>query len=228
MTSRSIHQPPPEDADSMAILRRAMVETQLRQHGLRDARVLTAMGRVPREEFVPVSLRRFAYDDSALPISYGQTISQPYTVAFMCEAAQLNGGENVLEIGTGSGYGAAVLSELAQHVDTMERVDPLAEEAQLRLERLGYRNVSVYAENGIHGLPARAPYDAIIVTAGAHGLPQAYVDQLAEAGRVVIPIGDDPFSQIMWRYVKRGGELTREDLGTFAFVPLIGERGWFE
>lgn len=216
------------DAGVFASLRRRMLEQQLCERGICDERVIAAIARVPREEFVPVGLRESAYDDSALPIGYGQTISQPYTVAFMCEAAQLDGEENVLEIGTGSGYGAAVLSELARHVDTMERVAPLAEEARHRLQQLGYQNVSVYAENGIHGLPARAPYDAIIVTAGAHQLPQAYVDQLAEGGRLIIPIGGDRFSQIMCRYVKRGGVLTREDLGDFAFVPLIGESGWFE
>lgn len=208
--------------------RREMVEQQLRRRGLRDERVLQAMLTVPREEFVPAPLRESAYDDCALPIGQGQTISQPFTVAFMIEALQLRGDERVLEIGTGSGYAAAVLSLASGEVYTVERIPELAAAAAERLARLGYHNVHVKIGDGTLGLPEAAPFDGIIVTAGAPELPAPYREQLAPGGRIVIPIGDSPRSQLMYRYTKQNGTLTSECLGGFAFVPLVGRHGWEE
>lgn len=208
--------------------RRRMVESQLRSRGIRDDRVLRAMGEVPRHEFVPERLRDAAYDDSALGIGHGQTISQPYTVAIMTQAASIEEGEKVLEIGTGSGYGAAVLSRIARQVFTLERVPELARDAEERLKRLGYDNVEVRVANGTLGLAEEGPLDAIIVTAGAEALPLSYVEQLAEGGRLVIPIGSLPRSQEMFRFTKLAGELKIEELGGFAFVPLIGKFSWSE
>lgn len=203
-----------------------MVERQLAARGISDARVLQAMREVPREEFVPKSLRNFAYDDGALPIGDGQTISQPFTVAFMCEALRVQPGDAVLEVGTGSGYGAAVLSRIARTVHTVERIPELAHEARKRLQRLGYDNVTVHVANGSLGLTESSPFEGIVVTAGAQRLPQAYLDQLAEGGRIVIPLGRTPQSQSMFRFTRQDGELTVDDLGGFAFVPLIGAEGW--
>lgn len=219
---------PESPEDPFAAARRRMVERQIRDRGILDPLVLRAMSQVPREEFVPPAMRDCAYADSALPIGSGQTISQPYTVAIMAAAAQLKGEGSVLEIGTGSGYGAAVLSHLATMVYSVERIPELGEQARERLERLGYQNVDVRIANGTLGLPDAAPFDAIVVTAGAEALPVSYVDQLAEGGRLVIPIGRVPRSQEMYRFTKRGGELGIEDLGGFAFVPLIGKLGWKE
>jgi protein-L-isoaspartate(D-aspartate) O-methyltransferase len=186
------------------------------------------MGQVPREEFVPAELVGVAYEDRALPIGQEQTISQPYTVAFMCDALALSGGEKVLEIGTGSGYGAAVLSLLGRDVHTVERIVPLCHAARDCLSRLGYTNVHVHLGDGTLGWPESAPYDAIVVTAGAPKLPAAYSEQLAEGGRIVIPMGAAPWSQHMWRFKKSAGRLRGEDLGAFAFVPLVGQCGWDE
>jgi protein-L-isoaspartate(D-aspartate) O-methyltransferase len=216
------------DSGRMSFARQRMVDSQLGRRGITDPRVLAAMGDVPREEFVPADVREMAYEDRALPIGHGQTISQPYTVAFMCEALALEGGEKVLEIGTGSGYAAAVLSRLAREVHTLERIPELWEEAQARLERLGYSNVQTYLANGTLGLPAQAPFDAIVVTAGAEQLPAPLREQLAEGGRIVIPLGDTPHSQSMMRFTLRSGQWQAEDLGSFAFVPLIGQLGWSE
>ncbi|MBI1903513.1 MAG: protein-L-isoaspartate(D-aspartate) O-methyltransferase [Planctomycetia bacterium] len=207
-------------------LREVMVRQQFAGRGIVDARVLAAMREVPRHEFVPQHLAIYAYDDKPLPIGFGQTISQPYTVAFMCQAMSLHGGEKVLEIGTGSGYAAAVLSHLAERVYTIERIAELAAEAAERLRRLGYANVEVRTADGTLGLADAAPFDAIVVTAGAQTLPPAYQEQLAEGGRIVIPIGPTRHSQTMWRYTRVGDDLLGEDLGPFAFVPLIGEQGW--
>lgn len=206
-------------------LRKQMVQDQVRGRGIADERVLQAMLTVPREEFVAAIQRDYAYDDRPLPIGCGQTISQPYTVAFQCAALQLQEGERVLEIGTGSGYAAAVLSLLAGEVFTLERIPELAARAETTLDRLGYSNVHVFTANGTLGLPAHAPYDAIVVTAGGNELPQPLVEQLAPGGRMVIPLGD-VYSQEMHRFTKLDHQLTRENLGDFAFVPLIGEYGW--
>ena len=207
---------------SFAEQRRRMVDEQLRRRGIRDERVLAAMRLAPREAFVPAGLLATAYDDHAMPIGSGQTISQPFTVAYMCEAAQLTGGEKVLEIGTGSGYGAAVLAHLAREVYTVERLPELADEARRRLTELGYDHVHVATGDGSMGWPEHAPFDAIVVTAAATKLPPALVEQLAPGGRIVIPIGPAGGGQIMYRFTNRDGELKAEDLGDFAFVPLIG------
>lgn len=203
-----------------------MVETQLQPRGIHDPRVLEALRRVPREEFVPPDLRGLAYEDGALAIGLGQTISQPFTVAFMCQAAALRGSDRVLEVGTGSGYGAAVLSHLAHEVYSVETIPSLAETARERLQRLGYRRTHVVTGDGSCGLPEFAPYDAIIVTAGGETLPPPFVEQLREGGRIVIPLGPRPGGQTMFRYTLNQGRLEKTDLGSFAFVPLVGAYGW--
>lgn len=217
--------PQQQTADSLW-RRRRMVDEQIRDRGITDARVLSAMRTVPRDEFVPDDLCDAAYDDCPLPIGHEQTISQPSTVAFMCQALQLRGDEKVLEIGAGSGYSAAVLSLLADVVFTIERIPELATQARQRLRRLGYRNVHVITGDRTLGLPEQAPFDAIVVTAGAESLPDNYVQQLRNGGRIVIPIGQLPCGQIMHRFTRQENELTDEDLGSFAFVPLIGAQGW--
>lgn len=206
--------------------RRNMVDWQLAGRDIRDKRVIEAMLAVPREEFVSPSDRSAAYDDFPLSIGHGQTISQPYTVAYMAQAAKLGGQERVLEIGTGSGYGAAVLSKLARSVVTIERIGELGKAAAERLAKLGYDNVEVRVGDGTLGCPERAPYDAIVVTAGGENLPPALAEQLAEEGRCIIPVGPTRQEQQLMRYTRRGRELFAESLGSFAFVPLIGEAGW--
>jgi len=203
------------------LARHKMVAEQLERRGISDPRVLEAMEWVPRHEFVPPELIGLAYEDRALPIGLDQTISQPYTVAFMCQEARINAGDKVLEIGTGSGYGAAVLSMLARRVFTIERIRPLFEDARNRLAALGYDNVEVKLDDGTLGLPGEAPFDAIIVTAGAAALPPAYEEQLADGGRLIIPIGPVA-AQCMVRITRRGNQYTQENLGSFGFVPLIG------
>lgn len=211
-----------------AAQRQAMVDQQLRTRGISDPRVLEAMGQVPREEFLPDDLRHRSYDDGALPIGWGQTISQPYVVAFMAEAAQLQPGDKVLEIGTGSGYAAAVLARLCREVHSVERIPELEELARERLQRLGYTNVFTHVVDGTQGLASRAPYSAILVPAAAKEVPQPLMDQLVEGGRLVIPIGDRERGQRMMRYTLQGRTLVYDDLGPFAFVPLIGEHGFKE
>jgi protein-L-isoaspartate(D-aspartate) O-methyltransferase len=169
--------------------RRYMVEEQLRARDIVDRRVLEAMERVPRELFVPEELRMRAYDDAALPIGSGQTISQPYMVARICEALALAGDEHVLDVGTGSGYQAAVLAELAEEVDTIERIPELAAQARAKLAAAGYGRVNVHVGDGTQGLPERAPFDAVAVAAAAPEVPPALYEQLAPGGRLVIPVG---------------------------------------
>ncbi len=200
-----------------------MVRQQLMERGIDDPRVLDAMRTVPREEFIPSQLQYDAYGDWPLPIGFGQTISQPYTVAFMVQALQLQGTEKILEIGTGSGYAAAVMSCVTSEVHTVERIVPLADRARQRLAQLGYNTVHVYTGDGTLGLPEQSPFDAVVVTAGALELPQAYVRQLADGGRIVIPIGPTRHGQTLHRYTLSGSQLRLEHLGQFAFVPLIGE-----
>ena len=206
--------------------RKQMVLRQLESRGLRDRRVLQAMMQIPREEFVPTDLQEQAFQDGPLPIGFGQTISQPYTVAAMAEALRLSPSDRVLDVGTGSGYAAAVLSCLAAEVHSIERIPELAESASQRLRRLGMDNVHVHLGDGTAGLPAYAPFDAIVVTAGAPELPQPYVEQLADGGRIVIPIGSTSTSQSLYRFTRHGDHIQSEDLGPFSFVPLIGKHGW--
>jgi len=208
-------------------LRKAMVEKAIFGRGVRSELVLNAMNTVPRESFLPAQLREFAYDDAALPIEEGQTISQPYIVAFMTEALALRGGEKVLEIGAGSGYAAAVLSEIAADVYTVERHGPLAEKAAATLADLGYHNVHVLHGDGTRGWPEHAPYDAIIVAAGGPTIPESLKDQLKIGGRLVIPVGADLHVQELVRVTRIAqGKYRREDLADVQFVPLLGEVGW--
>jgi protein-L-isoaspartate(D-aspartate) O-methyltransferase len=213
--------------DPYESMRDEMVEQQIVARGVRDPRVLAAMRKVPRHEFVPEDLRESAHEDGPLPIGEGQTISQPLIVAFMTEAAQLSGGERVLEIGTGSGYGAAVLAEIAGEVVTIECIERLATNARATLDRLGYRNVEVLVGDGTLGWPAAAPYDAILVTAGGPYVPPSLRAQLKVGGRLVMPVGEQHFGQTLVR-VTRGadGEDRQEDLSMVSFVPLIGAEGF--
>jgi protein-L-isoaspartate(D-aspartate) O-methyltransferase len=204
-----------------------MVEHQIKARGVKSDLVLEAMKRVPRHLFVPSESLDSAYADRPLPIGYGQTISQPYMVAVMTEALELRGGEKVMEVGTGSGYQAAVLAEVAGDVLTTERVPELAEEARTKLRELGYANIEVVLTDGSAGFPARAPYEGIVVTAGAPEIPSVLVDQLADGGRLVIPVGNS-YQQTLTRVIRRGGERIAERLEGCVFVPLIGEYGWGE
>jgi len=204
-------------------LRREMVERQIRQRGVKDACVLAAMVRVPRHRFVPESIRARAYEDRPLPIGDGQTISQPYIVAVMAEAARLSSEDRVLEIGTGSGYHAAILAECADRVFSVEIHPELAKRAQQRLRELGYSRISVRSGNGRHGWPAHAPYDAIVVTAAGPEIPPALVEQLREGGVLVMPRGDPEGAQVLIAGTKRKGRLEIEDLMPVAFVPLTGD-----
>jgi len=206
-----------------------MVDLQLVRRGIADPRVLDAFRVVPREAFVPPELAEFAYRDTPLPIASGQTISQPYIVALTIEALGLHGRERVLEIGTGSGYAAAILGQIAGEVFTVERHESLAETARERLRALGCHNVHVLHGDGTLGWPEHAPYDAIAVAAGGPDVPQALLDQLAPGGRLVIPVGPDPSTQQLVRVVRVGpDEFRRESLGAVRFVPLVGAQGWSE
>ncbi len=206
-------------------LRREMVQEQIRERGVRDPGVLDAMQRVPRHEFVSEDMMAGAYADQPLPIGEGQTISQPYMVAAMTEAAALVGTERVLEVGTGSGYQAAVLSLLAREVHSVENVVSLAKAAQLRLAKLGYRNVAVHCGDGTLGLEQAAPFDAIVVTAAAPRIPPPLVEQLAEGGRLVIPVGPATEQELVL-VRKLEGRATSETLHYCRFVPLLGRYGW--
>jgi protein-L-isoaspartate(D-aspartate) O-methyltransferase len=204
-----------------------MVADQIAARGLDDPLVLDAMRAVPREDFVPAEERDLAYEDGPLPIGHGQTISQPYIVAAMTAAARVRPGERVLEIGTGSGYGAAVLSKIAAEVYTMERIGALTESAKDRLAALGYDNVHVRSGDGTLGWPEHAPYDAIVVTAGGPSVPPALLAQLKPGGRLVMPLGSSQRLQRLVRLTRTGPETYAEDeLEPVAFVPLIGEQGW--
>ena len=205
-----------------ATLRRRMLNTQLIQRGISDQRVLDAMDRVPREAFVDEEYRDAAYDDRALPIQCGQTISQPYIVALMTEALRLEGPERVLEIGTGSGYQTAVLAELAREVVTVERHAELSASASRVLEELGYKNVRFVVGDGSQGYAALSPYDRIIVTAAAPQLPQPLVDQLAEGGILVVPVAADDGEELQ-AIRKVGGKLQSTFLSYCRFVPLVAE-----
>jgi protein-L-isoaspartate(D-aspartate) O-methyltransferase len=207
--------------------RARMVERQLRARGIGDERVLAAMAEVPREEFVPADLRGRAYADSALPIGEEQTISQPWIVAAICQALQLSGEELVLEVGTGSGYSAAVLSLLVDHVVSIERREALSRRAAAALRALGAANVELVVGDGSLGVPERAPFDAIACHATAPAAPPALLEQLAEGGRLVVPIAAGEADALT--LLRRAGEgFESETLGPCRFVPLIGEEGFGE
>jgi protein-L-isoaspartate(D-aspartate) O-methyltransferase len=206
-------------------LRASMVEFQLRRRGIEDERVLEAMGTVPRERFVPEGLRRRAYADSALPIGEGQTISQPWIVAAICQALRLGGGERVLEVGTGSGYSACVLARLVAEVLSVERQATLAETARRTIRELGVAGVEVIVGDGSRGLPERAPFDAIAVHASAPGPPRTLLDQLSEAGRLVAPIAGRG-SDMLTVFERQGGEIVERRIGPCRFVPLLGDEGF--
>jgi protein-L-isoaspartate(D-aspartate) O-methyltransferase len=211
---------PPDEA-AFAKARERMVAGQIASRGIRDARTLAAMRKVPRHLFVPPGQVKDAYADHPLPIGHGQTISQPYIVAFMTEALGLKGGETVLEVGTGSGYQAAVLSEVAASVYTIEIVEPLANEARDRLARLGYKNVQVRAGDGYLGWPEAAPFDSVMVTAAAPKIPEPLKEQLKDGGRLVIPVGDDYQELIV--VTKRGGRYEQRSVLPVRFVPMTGK-----
>jgi protein-L-isoaspartate(D-aspartate) O-methyltransferase len=202
-----------------------MVDRQLRTRDLQDERVLDAMERVPRDLFVPPKLRRRAYDDAALPIEGGQTISQPYMVAKICEALALRGREHVLDVGTGSGYQAAVLAELAAEVDTIERLPELAELARANLAAAGYDRVRVHVGDGTRGLPERAPFDAIAVAAAAPRFPQTLYEQLEPRGRLVVPVGRYGIQQLEVIVRSPEGPAVIRSVPC-RFVPLVGEEGF--
>lgn len=212
---------------SFELQRERLVENELRILGIRDEAVLRAMRLVPREEFVSDEMREFAYRNTPLPISSGQTISQPLIVAHMAEALELAPQDRVLEIGAGSGYAAAILSRIAKKVFTVERHRKLADTAAERLKRLGFNNVQVRCGDGTRGWPEEAPFDAIVVAAGGPGIPPALLEQLRIGGRLVIPVGEDQESQQLIRAIRRGeDDFEYEELGAVRFVPLIGEAGW--
>ena len=202
-----------------------MVSEQLRARDLFDARVLAAMERVPRELFVPEELRRHAYDDAALPIGVGQTISQPYMVAKICEALALRGDERVLDVGTGSGYQAAVLAELAAEVDTIERIPELADLARENLAAAGYEQVRVHVGDGTLGLPERAPFEAIAVAAAAPQLPQTLYEQLEPRGRLVVPVGRHGVQRLEVIVRSPEGPAVVKSVPC-RFVPLVGDEGF--
>ncbi|HJX97691.1 MAG TPA: protein-L-isoaspartate(D-aspartate) O-methyltransferase [Chthoniobacterales bacterium] len=212
----------PESTSEFASERQKMVDEQLRPRGVRDERVLTAMKKVPREEFVPENLRAQAYADSALPIGHDQTISQPFIVAFMTEQLRLQPSDRVLEIGTGSGYQVAVLSELVKDVYTIEIIEPLAKEASARLARLDYNNAHVKVGDGFQGWPEVAPFDAIIVTCAPDKVPPPLTQQLKDGGRMIIPVGAG-IDQQLYLLEKKNGELAQTAILPVRFVPMMGE-----
>jgi protein-L-isoaspartate(D-aspartate) O-methyltransferase len=207
--------------------RNRMVDEQIVTRGVKDQRVLAALRRVPRHEFLPEAIRGMAYGDHALPLGEGQTMSQPYMVAIMTELLDLKGTERVLEIGTGSGYQAAVLAELCEKVYTVERIKTLAEKARAVLDRLGYKRVAIKIYDGTYGWKEMAPFDAIVVTAGAPDIPAPLVEQLRDGGRMVIPVGER-YGQMLVKVVKTAEGLVTEKSIPCMFVPLIGNHGWNE
>ncbi|MFB3905873.1 MAG: protein-L-isoaspartate(D-aspartate) O-methyltransferase [Acidobacteriota bacterium] len=211
--------------ETFARAREQMVQHQLKARGIRDQRVLEAFQRVPREEFVPPDLAHRAYTDNPLPIGQGQTISQPFMVAVMTEAARIQPGEKVLELGTGSGYQTAILLELGTRVYSIERIPELYRQAQERLSGLGYTGWTLKHGDGTLGWPEFSPYDAILVTAGAPDVPTPLLDQLALNGRLVIPLEED-FSQVLYTVVRTEQGFERRRGERCTFVPLIGEYGW--
>ena len=212
---------PQGDDDAFAAARQRMVRDQLAARGIADTLVLQVMEQIPRHEFVPHSLRDLAYRDGPLPIGQGQTISQPYIVAFMTQSLGLAAGDRVLEIGTGSGYQAAVLARLVEHVYSIEIIPSLGDSARALLQRQGCDNVTVRIGDGYLGWPSEAPFDAIMVTAAPDHVPPALVEQLVEGGRMVLPVGDR--YQELLRLTKRDGQIHTESLLPVRFVPMTGE-----
>lgn len=207
--------------------REAMVDRHLRRRGITEPQILDAFLSVPREEFVSEEFRHLAYGDHPLPIESGQTISQPYIVALMIQAADIKGGETVLEIGAGSGYAAAVISRIAGKVIGIERQHELVEVAGERLRRLGYDNVEIVEGDGTRGCPDHAPFDAILAAASGSHVPDTLIAQLAPGGTLVMPVGDPGWVQELVKVAKQeNGVLKQENLGGVRFVPLIGEEGW--
>jgi len=216
---------PQAASDSYAAQRQQMVRSQLRARGIRDERVLEAMATVPRELFLPPELRHKAYEDGAQAIGEGQTISQPYIVALMSEALQVQPGQKVLEVGTGSGYQAAVLATMGAEVYTIERIARLSARAKELLDRLGFRNIHYRVGDGTLGWPEQAPFERIIVTAAANRVPEPLLDQLADGGRIVIPIGTEK-QQMLQAIERHRGQLISSNLCPCVFVKLVGEAGW--
>lgn len=211
--------------DHFRIARHRMVESQIAARGIRDQRLLEAMKKVPRHLFVDEALWDRAYGDFPLPIGQGQTISQPYIVARMTQELGLKGDENVLEIGTGSGYQTAILSQLASRVYSVERIPALLPKAKKVLDQLGYHNVLIKLDDGTWGWKEHAPYDAIIVTAGSPVIPEPLLEQLKDPGIMVVPVGDE-YSQTLTRITKKDGSIETEYLEGVRFVKLIGDHGW--
>ena len=209
------------------ILRNGLVEDQLIPKGITDKKVLAVIRNVPRHLFTAGKSLENSYADHPLPVGEGQTISQPYMVALMTQCLELKGGERVLEIGTGSGYQAAILAEIAKEIYSVERFDSLAQKAQVILEGLGYKNIRIKVGDGTEGWKEFAPYDGIIVTAGAPSVPEPLVEQLAEGGRLVIPVGG-AFGQELLLIRKNQGEIAQESICGCTFVPLVGKYGWQE
>ncbi len=216
------HQAPRQES-SWDEQRKQMVETQLKSRDIDDARVLTAMGKVPRHEFVPEAARPFSYQDYPLAIGFEQTISQPYIVALMTQTARPEADDKALEIGTGSGYQAAVLSELVKQVFTIEIVPELAQRSTADLARLGYKNVTTRLGDGYQGWPTEAPFDLILVTAAADRIPQPLLDQLADGGRLVMPIGQFSGIQFLTLVTRNGDRYERERIAGVRFVPMTGK-----
>lgn len=212
----------PTPASDFATQRQRMVQQQLTTRGINEQRVLAAMAKVPREEFVTPESRVASYEDGPLPIGYGQTISQPYIVAFMTEQLRPKPADRVLEIGTGSGYQAAILAELVSEVYSIEIVEPLAKNAETTLQRLGYKNVHVKIGDGYKGWPEEGPFDAVIVTCAPDRVPQPLVDQLKDGGRMVIPVGDR-FAQELYLLEKKNGQLKQSATLPVRFVPMTSE-----
>jgi len=212
-------------ANDFERVRLRMVDEQIAGRGIRNPRVLSAMGRIPRHLFVEEALRDRAYGDHALPIGERQTISQPFMVAFMTESLELRGPEKVLEIGTGSGYQTAVLAELAAHVYSVERIEALAIRSRRLLASLGYRNVTIKVFDGTLGWKTESPFDAILVTAGSPEIPIPLTEQLKDGGRMIIPIGDRA-TQVLKKVTKTSGRIEVTPLTGCVFVPLIGSHGW--
>jgi protein-L-isoaspartate(D-aspartate) O-methyltransferase len=212
--------------DGYDIPRGRMVEKLRDHYKIRDERVLDVMNELPRHLFVPEALRSQAYKDNALPISGGQTISQPFIVARMTELLELTGDEKILEIGAGSGYQTAILATLGRKIFAIERIPNLAYEAEIKLGSMGFRNISIKCADGTYGWSNFGPYDAVLVAAGGPSIPEPLVEQMKPGGKMVIPIGVDTKLQNLVRVTRTGKGYTTEDFGACAFVPLIGEHGW--